>query len=69
MEREREGGERERAIAKERERERERGGEQDFEFFRIFMELIDSLVMNTPGSQLESLRMGSFFKHKSYVPL
>jgi hypothetical protein len=44
----------------------------DFEFFRIFMELfvfvIDSLVMNTPGSRLESLRLGNFCKHKSHVP-
>jgi hypothetical protein len=44
----------------------------DFEFFRIFVELfvfvIDSPVMNTPGSRLESLRLGNFCKHKSHVP-
>ena len=44
----------------------------DFEFVRIFVEIfefvIDSPVMNTPGSRLESLRWGNFFKHKSHVP-
>ncbi len=44
----------------------------DFEFFRIFVELfvfvIDSPAMNTPGSRLESFRFGSFCKHKSHVP-
>ncbi len=44
----------------------------DFEFFRIFVKLfvfvIDSPAMNTPGSQLESFRFGSFCKHKSHVP-
>jgi hypothetical protein len=41
----------------------------DSEFFRIFVELflfvIDSPVMNTPGSRLESLRFNNFCKHKS----
>ncbi len=44
----------------------------DFEFFRIFVELfvfvIDSPAMNTPGSRLESFRFGRFCKHKSHVP-
>jgi hypothetical protein len=44
----------------------------DFEFFRIFVELfvfvIDSPAMNTPGSRLESCRFSSFCKHKSHVP-
>jgi hypothetical protein len=44
----------------------------DFDFFRIFVELfvfiIDSPVMNTPGSRLESLRLCNFCKHKSHVP-
>ncbi len=44
----------------------------DFEFIRIFVELfvfvIDSPVMNTSGSRLESLRLGNFCKHKSHVP-
>ncbi len=43
----------------------------DFEFFRIFVELfvfvIDSPAMNTPGSRLESFRFGSFCKHKSHA--
>jgi hypothetical protein len=44
----------------------------DFEFFRIFVELfvfvIDSPAINTPGSRLESFRFGSFCKYKSHVP-
>jgi hypothetical protein len=44
----------------------------DFEFFWIFVELfvfvIDSPAMNTPGSRIESFRFGSFCKHKSHVP-
>ncbi len=44
----------------------------DFEFFRIFLELfvfvIDSPAMNTPGSRLQSFRFGSFCKNKSHVP-
>jgi hypothetical protein len=44
----------------------------DFEFFRILVELfvfvIDSPAMNTPGSRLESSKFGSFCKHKSHVP-
>jgi hypothetical protein len=44
----------------------------DFKFFRIFVELfvfiIDSPVMNTPGSRLESFMFGNFCKHKSHVP-
>jgi hypothetical protein len=44
----------------------------DFKFFWIFVELfvfvIDSPVMNTPGSRLESFRFGNFCKHKSHVP-
>jgi hypothetical protein len=44
----------------------------NFEFFRIFVELfvfvIDSTVMNTLGSRLESFRFGSFCKCKSHVP-
>ncbi len=45
----------------------------DFKFFRIFVELfvfvIDSPVMNTPGSRFESLKYGNFFKHKSHAPM
>ncbi len=44
----------------------------DFEFFLIFVELfvfvIDSPVMNTPGSRLESFRFGNFCKHKITCP-
>ncbi len=44
----------------------------DFEFFRIFVELfvfvIDFPAMNTPGSRLEYFRFGSFCEHKSHVP-
>ncbi len=44
----------------------------NFESFRIFVELfafkIDSPVMTTPGSRLESLRLGNFCKHKSHIP-
>jgi hypothetical protein len=44
----------------------------DFEFFRIFVVLfvfvIDSPAMNTPGSRLESFWFGSFCQHKSHVP-
>ncbi len=44
----------------------------DFKFFRIFVELfvfvIDSPAMNTPGSRLESFRFGSLCEHKSHVP-
>ncbi len=44
----------------------------NFEFFRIFVELfvfvVDSPAMNTPGSRLESFRFGRFCKHKSHVP-
>jgi hypothetical protein len=44
----------------------------NFEFFQIFMELfifvIDSPVMNTPGSPLDSLGEAIFFKHKPHAP-
>jgi hypothetical protein len=44
----------------------------NFELFRTFVDLfafvIDSPAMNTPGSRLESLRLGNFCKHKSHVP-
>ncbi len=44
----------------------------DFEFFRKFVELfifvIDSPAMNTPGSRLESFRFSSLCKQKSHVP-
>ncbi len=42
----------------------------DFEFFFIIVGLFvfDSPVMNTPGSQLESLRLGNFLQTKSHVP-
>ncbi len=44
----------------------------DFKFLRILVELfvfvIDSPAMNTPGIRLESFRFGSFCKHKSHVP-
>jgi hypothetical protein len=34
----------------------------------LFIFVIDSLAMNTPGSRLESFRFGSFCIHKSHVP-
>ncbi len=41
------------------------------EFFRRFVELflfeINAPAINTPGSQLESLRLGNFCKYKSHV--
>ncbi len=43
----------------------------DFEFFEylwLLLFAIDSLVINSPGSQLESLGEGNFSKHKSHVP-
>ncbi len=44
----------------------------DFKFFWIFVELfifvIDSPVMITPWSRLESLKLGNFCQHKSHVP-
>jgi hypothetical protein len=49
-----------------------RHAQNDFNFFRIFMKLfvfvIDSPVMNTPGSGLEYFRLGNFCEHKSRVP-